>query len=91
MSAHDQWNAHANFEEMTMATLGMAFSVLEHAEHFSAIGRWHSVADLWTAEEILEELNSVEETNHTPFLLDTGAICHFDILLHGAPRRCGRR
>ena len=74
-----------------MATLGMAFSVLEHAEHFSAIGRWHSVADLWTAEEILEELNSVEETNHAPFLLDTGAICHFETLLHGAPKRCGRR
>ncbi len=74
-----------------MATLGMAFSILEHAEHFSAIGRWHSVADLWTAEEILEELNSVEETNDTPFLLDTSAIGHFDTLLHGAPKRCGRR
>ncbi len=74
-----------------MATLGMAFSVLEHAEHFSAIGRWHTVADLWTAEEILEELNSVEETNRTPFLLDTGAICHFEVLLHGQLKRCGRR
>ena len=72
----------ANFEEMTMATLGMAFSVLEHAEQFSAIGRWHAIADFWTAEEILEELNSVEETSHTPFRLDAGAICHFDALLH---------
>ena len=68
-----------------MATLGMAYSVLEHAEHFSAIGRWHTVADLWTAEEILEELNSVEEANHTPFHLDASAICHFDGLIHPQP------
>ncbi len=30
----------ADFEEMNMATLGMAFSVLEHAEQSSAVGRW---------------------------------------------------
>ena len=74
-----------------MANLGMAFSVLEHAEHFSAVGRWHTLADLWTAEEILEELNSVEETNHTTFLLDAGAIRHFDGLLHTGPSRRWRR
>ena len=73
-----------------MATLGMAFSVLEHAEHFSAVGRWQSVADLWTAEEILAELDSVEESGHAPFLLDAGAICHFDGLLHADRKRCGR-
>ena len=49
-----------------MATLGMAFSVLEHAEQFSAIGRWHAIADFWTAEEILEELKSVASV-HGPF------------------------
>jgi uncharacterized protein (DUF111 family) len=76
---------------MTMATLSMAFSVLEHAEHFSTVGRWQAVADLWTAEEILEELNSVEETTHAPFLLDAGAIRHFDGLLHTGPRRRWRR
>jgi len=81
----------ANLEDMTMATLGMAFSVLEHAEHYSAIGRWQSVADLWTAEEILAELNSVEEINHAPFLLDAGAICHFDTLLHADRKRCRRQ
>jgi len=74
-----------------MATLGMAFSVLEHAEHFSAVGRWQSSADLWTAEEILAELVSVEESNHVPFLLDAGAICHFDSLLHADRKGCGRR
>ena len=71
-----------------MATLAMAFSVLEHAEHYSAVGRWQSVADLWTAEEILAELNSVEESSRAPFLLDTGAICHFDTLLHANRKRC---
>ena len=71
-----------------MATLAMAFSVLEHAENYSAVGRWQSVADLWTAEEILAELNSVEESNHAPFLLDAGAICHFDSLLHTDRNRC---
>ena len=76
---------------MTMATLGMAFSVLEHAEHYSAVGRWQTVADLWTAEEILEELNSVEEASHTPFHLDAGAICHFDGLLHTHPACRWRR
>ena len=81
----------ANFEEMTMATLGMAFSVLEHAEQFSAIGRWHAIADFWTAEEILEQLNSVEEQTLTPFRLDAGAICHFDTLLHPDLQRCGWR
>ncbi|MGI8841395.1 MAG: hypothetical protein ACR2F8_11540 [Caulobacteraceae bacterium] len=70
------------YEEMTMATLGMAFSVLEHAEQFSAVGRWHAIADFWTAEEILEELTSFEETHRAPFLLDVAAICHFDTLLH---------
>ena len=65
-----------------MATLSMAFSVLEHAEQFSEIGRWHAIADFWTAEEILEELNSFEETYRTPFQLDAGAICHFNGILH---------
>ena len=65
-----------------MATLSMAFSVLEHAEQFSEIGRWHAIADFWTAEEILEELTSFEETYHTPFLLDAAAICHFETILH---------
>ncbi len=64
-----------------MATLSMALSVLEHAENYSQVGRWYAIADFWSAEEILEELNSFEET-HTPFLLDAGAICHFDDLLH---------
>ena len=73
-----------------MATLGMAFSVLEHAEHYSAVGRWHTVADLWTAEEILQELNSVEEARDTPFLLDVGAISHFDGLIHTHPA-CRRK
>ncbi len=78
----------ADFEEMSMATLGMAFSVLEHAEQSGAVGRWQCVADLWTPEEILEELRSVEETTRTAFLLDVSAICHFDMLLHGEPQ-CG--
>ena len=70
-----------------MATLSMAFSVLEHAELYSDVGRWHAIADFWTAEEILEELNSFEETYHAPFQLDAGAICHFDTLLHQEPGR----
>lgn len=65
-----------------MATLGMAFSVLEHAEHYSGIGLWHAITDSWTAEEILEELNGVEEACQKPFLLDVAAIGHFDRLLH---------
>jgi hypothetical protein len=70
-----------------VATLGMAFSVLEHAEHYSEVGRWRAITDCWTAEEILEELNGVEEACQKPFLLDVGAIGHFDCLLHGDPRR----
>ncbi len=65
-----------------MATLGMAFSVLEHAEQFSEVGRWHAISDFWTADEILEELTSFEETYHVPFRLDSAAICHFDRILH---------
>jgi hypothetical protein len=68
----------------------MAFSVLEHAEQSSAVGRWQCVADLWTPEEILEELRSVEETTRTAFVLDVSAICHFDMLLHGEADRRGR-
>jgi len=71
-------------KEMTMASLNMAFSVLEHAEYHAAIGRWQTLADLWTADEILAELNSVEEINQAPFRLDAAAICHFDGLLHSA-------
>lgn len=77
-------------EEIKMATLGMAFSVLEHAEQYSDIGRWHAIADFWTAEEVLEELTSFEETCHTPFLLDAGAICHFDTVLHWGAKNCWR-
>ena len=73
-----------------MATLSMAFSVLEHAEHFSEVGRWHAIADFWTAEEVLEELTSFEETYHAPFLLDAAAICHFDTMLH-RDQGCRRR
>jgi len=73
----------ADFEEISVATLGMAFSVLEHAEQSSAVGRWQCVADLWTPEEILEELRSVEDATRTAFVLDVSAICHFDMLLHG--------
>ena len=71
---------------MTMATLSMALSVLEHAENYSQVGRWYAITDFWSAEEILEELNSCEETCHVPFLLDANAICHFDGILHSETR-----
>jgi hypothetical protein len=73
---------------MTLASMGTAQAVLDHANQFYDTGAWYVIAECWDTLAILEELHQVEERTSTLFLLDAAAISHFSrVVLGGCSRR----
>jgi hypothetical protein len=71
---------------MTMATMGPAKAVWDHAHQYYDIGVWRLIVECWHTLAILEALDQVEERTSTPFLLDAVAIDHFSRIVLAFPK-----